>query len=157
MKIRKKGVRGEGLLKRGKRVSSLWSQINYRIEVISWTALLNYVCIRRRHRYDAGFGFQTSKMQRICKARYHLSFQKMVGLPKKKTGNMFINHQNNKEPINVIMRYINLKKTQPVHTTFVTGGSFFGPGPLRWRCKNNRPCFLLAYVLDINNKGTTMN
>ena len=49
---------------------------------------------------------------------------------------MFINHQNNKEPINVIMRYINLKKnptgTYYVHaTTFVTGGSFFGPGPLR--------------------------
>ena len=33
----------------------------------------------------------------------------------KKTGNMFINHQNNKEPINVIMRYINFKKTRYIH------------------------------------------
>ena len=32
---KKRGYRGEGLLQRGKRVSSLWSQINYRIEVIS--------------------------------------------------------------------------------------------------------------------------
>ena len=32
---KKGGIRGEGLLQRGKRASSLWSQINYRIEVIS--------------------------------------------------------------------------------------------------------------------------
>ena len=68
-----------------------------------------------RHRYDAGFGFQTSKMQRILQGDIIYHLKKNGGLTLKKTGNMFINHQNNKEPINVIMRYINLKKN-PVHT-----------------------------------------
>ena len=128
MKIRKKGVRGEGLLQRGKRVSSLWSQINYRIEVISWTAQHHHTIIIWRcwmnwvyhptppiRRWFWVPNFQNAK---DFARRYHLSLEKNGGLTLKKTGNMFINHQNNKEPINVIMRYINLKKARYIHNRY---------------------------------------